>query len=61
LSGPYEGATPTAASARSIAASDDRVAIEPTLAALRADVDALKTTVVALCAKVGVEPPSFDR
>ncbi|HSD00515.1 MAG TPA: DUF480 domain-containing protein, partial [Casimicrobiaceae bacterium] len=62
LSGPYENsahAEATMASPNRLPA--DNVALEETLATLRADVDALKATVAALCAELGVRPPGSDR
>jgi uncharacterized protein YceH (UPF0502 family) len=60
LSGPYEG-TATAGVASSRMMANDTLALEEALAALRADIDALKATVAALCEKLGVPPPSVDR
>ena len=53
-SGPHENEAPTESS--SLSKTRD-VALEATVAALRADVDALKATVAALCAQLGVRPP----
>jgi len=39
----------------------DIATLQQTLDALRADVDALKTTVAALCAELGVRPREPDR
>src|SRR5947208_14672757 len=63
LSGPYQiSATPAAINlAAELVAPPDIAALEQTLSALRSDVDALKATVAALCAELGVRPRDPNR
>ncbi|HEY2819073.1 MAG TPA: YceH family protein [Casimicrobiaceae bacterium] len=63
LAGSYEPsvASTGASPAAETVSQPDAVTLQQAMSALRADVDALKETVAALCAKLGVRPRGPDR